>query len=278
MLAARLFGAIALSVVVFCGAASADDPPAPPARSREPDKALVKTLKDAVIRAATGAKEETRAKAQAELAAAPRLERGLAYLDQLDYGHGDVRLYAARALAEAGEKGASPALAQAVVREEKKERRVDLLRALQTLAAPDTAVHFSAHLAEKDANRRLRSLVALGTFRDRRVVGLLILHLEKTLSGFGQAAVSFRTERSVIIGWRLISGGTGLSVVEVADPIIGTVSTGVTMEVKIRRVEIAYTVAVLQDLTGQEIGADPAAWRAWVAANPSFELAPATDK
>ena len=58
MLAARLFAAIALSLAVCAaGAARADDTPRP--KPREPDKALVKALKDAVVRAATGAKEET---------------------------------------------------------------------------------------------------------------------------------------------------------------------------------------------------------------------------
>jgi hypothetical protein len=268
--------ALALLVLSLGPSVAFADETTKPAKEA-PDSEKVRALKAEIVRAASALKEENREKAKAVIATAPRAELAAAFTASLLFGHGAVRTYAARELAARKESAAVPQLVVATVKEDEKKVRVEMIQALRALEAEDTALLFGRHLAEKHSSRRLRAILALGVFRDVRAVGLLVEHLRITLSGYHHAYAAFTTERAVIRGWRLVSGGTGNTVVEVADPEIGVVRTGVVLDVEIRRVEIAYTVAVLQDLTGQEIGADVGAWQAYLAETPDLVLAAPKD-
>lgn len=270
--APELWARIALPLaILFAVAAHAGDEttkkPAPPG----PDAKVVRVLRGAVERAATAEKEESRAKALAQVREAPRLERVAALLDSLGHGRAAVRTLAAKELAAAKERGAAAALVRAAVHEDEKKVRVELFRAIRAILGEEGATRssagllFAAHLVESDPVYRLRALVGAGAFKDRRAVPRLVEHLKLILAGFGQAAVTLTTERALIADWELVSGGSGQLIVEVPDPIIDTVRTGVAMEVKVRHVEINYTVAALQSITGEEYGADLPAWSAYLA-------------
>lgn len=270
----RTFFTLTLAALLAVPAAAQQEKP------RLPDAKLVRSLKSAVERAATAEKEENRAKARAALAEAQRPELVTALVESLGHGVAAVRVYAAQALAardlQAGrERHTVAALATAAVREAKKEARIELFRTLRALEAPDVSVLFMQHLADGEPARRVRAALALGVFRDRRSVPVLVEYLTQMVSGFGKATIAVTIERATISGWRMASGGTGATVVEVPEPEIGVVRTGVVMEVDVKRVEISYAVSVLQDLTGESIGADPGAWKSFLEKRPDFELAPA---
>jgi hypothetical protein len=250
------------------------------AKPRLPDPKLVRTLKDAVVRAASAEKPENRARAQAVLDGAPRPELVTALVESLGHGTAAVRIFVARALAApalaAGrERHTVAAVVEATVREARKEARIELFRTLRAFDAPDTSLLFLDRLEESEAPNRVRALLGLGIFRDRRSVPVLVEYLTQIVAGFHKAAIAVTIDRATISSWRVVSGGTGAVVVEVPEPEIGVVRTGVVMDVEVKKVEMSYVVGVLQDLTGESIGADPAAWRGFLAQKPDFELAPA---
>jgi hypothetical protein len=57
----------------------------------------------------------------------------------------------------------------------------------------------------------------------------------------------------------LVSGGTGFAIVEVADPVIQTNTTGVVLDADVRMVELRTRLRTLKKITGQDVGK----WRSW---------------
>lgn len=185
------------------------------------------------------------------------------------------RVEACEELGRIADRGTVQDLVDAAVRDRAKAVRIAATKALRSIGDPSAALRFLPYLESAEVRRRIRALQGLSVFRDRRSVRVLIQRASQIVSGFGRAAVSFTVERAYISGWRLVSGGTGNQVVEVADPEVDVVRTGVSMDVKVRQVELSFVVAILEDLTGQaSLGTDPAAWADWLAKNPDFELAP----
>jgi len=190
----------------------------------------------------------------------------------------EARRLAAEELAALKQPASSGAIVKGFVREADRPTRIAESNLLLSLGAPDTAAWFAKGLDEEEPARRIRAMQGLALFRDRRSVPALIALVQQIAGGFGRAAVEFTTDRAYVSGWQLVSGGTGLQVVEVADPEVDVFREGVSMDVKVRTVEMRYAVGLLQDLTGQSIGPDAGAWRTWLAANPDFPLAPAKDR
>jgi hypothetical protein len=241
----------------------------------KPDPAAVARAKKALERAAAAEKDEAaRDAALADLRAAPKIARFEALARALESSSGKrVRILAAREMAEMRERAAAPVIVQAIVREADRPARIEMTRALRAVDAPDTAVFFTRNLIDSDPKRRIRAMQGLSVFRDRRAVEALVQFVEVTASGFGKAAIEVTVDRAYVKDWQLVSGGTGLTVVEVPDPEIDIVRTGVAMDVQVRRVEMRFAVGLLQDLTGAGIGADAGAWRAWLADHKDFALA-----
>ncbi len=267
---------IAVSLALFAlaigGPAGAEEK-----KAVKPDAAAVAKAKKALEKAADASAPgaaPAREAALAEVRAAPKIVRFEALCRALDSSsRKPVRALAAAELAVMGERAAAPILVQALVREADRPTRAEVTKALRALAAPDTGAFLASHLAESDPRRRIRAMQGLSVFRDRRAVPGLVKHVEMIAGGFGKAAIEITADRAYIADWELVSGGTGLVVVEVADPEIEIARSGVSMDVQVQRVEMRFTVALLNDLTGAAIGADAAAWRSWLAANPDFKLA-----
>ena len=112
----------------------------------------------------------------------------------------------------------------------------------------------------------------MGVFPDRRLARRLVKHMHLTIGGFGTASISVVTQRAYIRNWNLISGGNGLNVIEVPDPEIDVMETGVTLEVRVATIELSMTVELLETINGQRWGKDPHAWAAWLRENPDFEM------
>jgi hypothetical protein len=174
-----------------------------------------------------------------------------------------VRLLAARELAQIRDASSVGALASAVVRDQEKTVREAALVSLKSLADPATGDHLSPYLLSPARPERVRASQALETFPTRRAVPVLIESLRKTWSDFGRAFVFQGTQRSYIKDYNLVSGGTGFSIIEVADPEIATVTDGVVLDVKVRKIEQETYVRTLRAITGQYIGNDPVAWAEW---------------
>jgi hypothetical protein len=80
---------------------------------------------------------------------------------------------------------------------------------------------------------------------------------------FGRGFFFQGEQRSFIKDYNLVSGGTGFQIIEVADPEVSTVTTGVVLDVKVRKVEMVARVRALREITGQDFGADVKKWREW---------------
>ncbi|GIW73284.1 MAG: hypothetical protein KatS3mg102_2826 [Planctomycetota bacterium] len=258
------------------GAAEPDGGTAEGSRDSTPrrDRALERRLRAALVRAVTATEARNREQAERAWAAGDRVSRYFAAAGLLEHGLSKVRLRAARELEAIGERAAVPRLVHRLVREHDRELRLELTRVLARMDVAGTGGLFARYLDEQRPERRLRALLAMGVFPDRRVVPVLVRRLRWLASGFGQAAIQITTQHAYIRGWRLVSGGTGNQAVEVADPEVGLFQTGAVMEVKVARVEAELIVELLGELTGEQLGADPAAWEAWLRAHPEFPLVP----
>jgi hypothetical protein len=264
----------------------------------KPDPAAVARAKKALARAADlDAASAGREAALAEVREAPKIVRFEALAQSVEGSSKKLRSLAAAEIAAMGEHGGLAVLVQGVVREGDRATRADLTRSLAALegrlrpaaatgtataaeagagaerSGSDAGALFARFLAEQDPRRRIHAMQGISVFPDARAVAPLVAQIESIASGFGRAAVEFTVDRAYIGDWQLVSGGTGLTVVEVADPEVDLVKTGVAMDVQVRRVEMRFAVALLQDLTGASIGADPGAWRAWLREHPEPRLA-----
>ncbi|MFC1706756.1 HEAT repeat domain-containing protein [Planctomycetota bacterium] len=251
---------------------------APAEKKRRPverDRKAEREVAKAIARAVTAETDEVRASAAALVAAAEPLTRFWALADALDHGHRDVRLCAARGLRDLGDGAAIPRIVRQIVHEKKNDVRVELTRVVASFGATGVGTLYTPYLKEKKYQRRFRALQGMGVFPDTRLVRRLVQHLRLTLSGFPQVSSSFTTQRAYIRSWRMVSGGTGNRVVEIPDPEIDVLTTGVSLEVRVRRIEVSMTVELLQELTSQSFGVDANAWADWLARNPAAGASPA---
>lgn len=163
--------------------------------------------------------------------------------------------------------GVLTAFAHAAVNDGGKDVRAKCMASLKASGDPGLGERFVPYLSSSSAGVRIRAAEALAEFPTRRAVPSLIARLERTWTEFGRSSFFQGTVRSYIKDYNLVSGGTGFSVIEVADPEIETVSTGVVLDAKVTKVEIVRYVAALKKATGQDFGADPKKWQEWWAAN-----------
>lgn len=228
-----------------------------------PKPATHSQLKHAYVRLVTATTDAAKTNAQAVVDAASRQARYKALVDLLDHGNRGVRSMAACGLTAVAAKEAVPQLVHRFVHEPKNEVRVELTRTIRALSPKKPGALFLRYLGEQDYRHRYRALLGVGAFGHRGMTPAMISHMRLVLSGFGRAAVQFTTQRAYIRDWNLVSGGSGLVVTEIADPVIDVVTTGVTMDVQVRRVELSLVVQVLQTHSGQSFGAEPEAWSLW---------------
>jgi hypothetical protein len=178
-------------------------------------------------------------------------------------GSRSTKLLAAEELSRHGGARTADALVRASVRDGSKDVRRVAFESLQALAEPAMGERFLPYLQSTDLEERVRAAGALETFPTQRAVPTLLFQLQKVWDDFGRAFMFRGEQRSFINDYNLVSGGTGFSIVEVADPEISTVTTGVVLDVKVRRVELNAYVRALRTITSQDLGPEPAAWKRW---------------
>jgi hypothetical protein len=182
------------------------------------------------------------------------------------------RLAAARRLA-AGElgkhasSGSLAALARSAMVDDYRSIRDRSLNSLKKINDEQTAMFFAPGLRSENPQVRTRAANGISVFPNRAAVPELLTTMRMTWSGFGRAFMMQVTQRSYIADYELVSGGTGFSIVEIADPVIRTNLEGVALDVKVRRVEMVARLRALHKITGKDFGTNIRAWEQWWAKN-----------
>jgi hypothetical protein len=174
-----------------------------------------------------------------------------------------VRVLAAQELATGKSPETTRLLSRAVIRDQKRAVRRASMSSLETRDDPDTGELFLPHLYSPQRQHRARAARNLERFPNRKAVPSLIVNLHAIWADFGRGFMFQGTQRSYIHDYNLVSGGTGFSIVEVADPEIQTLSTGVVLDVKVRKVEAYLYARALTAITDQDFGTDAKKWQKW---------------
>lgn len=175
-----------------------------------------------------------------------------------------VRSVAVQELGRRKAKQAERALAKTMVQDTKGSIRQAAMTALKSIQPGKAATGvFVAALGNKSLFQRVHALQGIYAFPDQQAVPGMIAKLIEQTGGWGTASISITTQRAYIQDYELSSGGTGPIVAEVANPTIGTQTTGVVLETKVKSWYRETLVQVLQKVTGQRHGADPMKWKKW---------------
>ena len=119
------------------------------------------------------------------------------------------------------------------------------------------------YLKSASRSERTHAANALEVFPSRHAMPELIRTLRLSWSGFGRAAVFQGTQRAYIGDYELVSGGTGFSIIEVADPVVRTTQTGTVLDVDVVRAELVARLRAMNRISGRDFGADVARWQRW---------------
>jgi hypothetical protein len=175
-----------------------------------------------------------------------------------------IRLLAMSELARRRAASAAPRLAESALEDPKQVARAAALVALAALPEdPRVSAFFVRSLRRDHVFQRVHAVQALAAFPSVNAVPALIMVLRESTTGFGRAHITIETQRAYIQDFELSSGGTGLVTAEVADPVVGTQSEGVSLDTKVVQWERTSVVKTLRRLTGQSFGAEPDAWERW---------------
>lgn len=175
-----------------------------------------------------------------------------------------TRLLAAQQMAGARDaRLARLALSQAAIHDSYRSVRDTCLRYLKIFRDPTVGDSFIPYLRSSSPEQRLRAANALSVFPRRRAVPVILDTMRLTYSGFGRGFFSQITQRAYIADYELVSGGTGFSIIEVADPIVATSQTGVALDIDVRKVEVIARLRALTRITGKDYGTDFDRWRRW---------------
>ncbi len=178
-------------------------------------------------------------------------------------GDKGIRYYAAEKLGEVKSETAVKPLARAATGDRYNTVRFAALHSLKDIDSPTTVDAIAPALFSKNPYSRIHAMNAMNVFPSRKGAYYLIRKLRHESMSFSRVHVSFTTQRAYVRDFELSSGGTGLAIAEVADPIVDVFTEGVILDVKIRRVEWEQTVAVLKGITGVSHGTDAKAWTRW---------------
>ena len=229
---------------------------------RKEKKAREKKLRKDIETWARGKKSAAAAKARVK--ALPKEERAQLFSQALLLSRlKSARLLAARELIACDEDTSVPTLALGAVKDSYRSVRDACLRSLKFFEKSDVSGEFLPHLSSSSPQRRLRAANALSVFPARKAVPHLLGTMRLTYSGFGRGFFVQVTQRAYIADYELVSGGTGFSIVEVADPIVRTSQTGVALDVQVRKVEVVARLRALVRSSGEDFGTDLDAWRDW---------------
>ena len=234
-----------------------------------------------LVRRAADPQAADAAAVKSELAAVDDLAAIPVLVEALGSETPATRVLAAQELGRRKSASAAPALARAAIEDPRRAGREAALDALQGIAAtPGGGLsaaraerYFVRAFAREHDFQRVHAVEAAARFPSRDAVPGLIVLLRESTGGFGRVHISIETQRAYIEDFELVSGGTGLTVAEVADPKVGTLVEGTQLDTKVIQWERRVVLKVLRGLTGQGFGGDPGEWeRWWLEQGGSFQL------
>jgi hypothetical protein len=174
-----------------------------------------------------------------------------------------ARILSAKEIAGLGGSAVLPRLAHAAVTDIKKDVREACLESIQGLQSPEAGDAFLPYLRNSSRAVRVHAAEALEVIPTERAVPVIIDALTRSWSNFGRSFFVQGTTHSYIRDYNLVSGGTGYSIMEIADPEVATTTDGVVLDVDVKKVEITTYVRALRKLTGLDLGADARPWLDW---------------
>jgi HEAT repeat protein len=237
--------------------------------ARERAEALRPELERLMRRAARAPEEVVAGLARYDdLAAVPVLLDAMRHenLDVSQLALGELTRRAERVVAQGQPDGlylAAPKLAQAAVEDGRRQVRSKALDVLAVIDHPEVPNFFARALMREHPFQRIYAAQAVGAFPSRRAVPALIYILRESASGFGRVSMSVEIQRAFIRDFELSSGGTGLVVAEVADPVVGVSREGTVLDVRVVQWERRAVLTSLRRVTGQSLGGNPGAWEGW---------------
>jgi hypothetical protein len=201
---------------------------------------------------------------RAEVIALAPDEQEACFVRALARGSSDaVRKLAAKQIAGFRTPGAAKALAASMVADPSLAVRRESVQAFEGLEVPGKGESFIPFLMSSKGEQRIRASEALRSFPTYRAVPPLVLAVHKSWNG-GQRSFFFQGEqRSYVADYELVSGGTGFSIVEVADPVIRTTTTGVVLDAEVSHTEEHFHLGTLEKITHRTFGSDLARWQEW---------------
>ena len=199
----------------------------------------------------------------AEFRQAPAALQRYTLAKGLESRNARVRQLAVRLTADLEGRRPQTSLTHVAVSDSRKSVRDEALRVLKTWNDPDTALGFIPYLESENPTERINATRALNVFPDRRSVSTLITTTRAIWAGFGRSHFAQLVQRSYVQDYELVSGGTGLVVSEVADPVVDTFIEGIVLDIDITRAEAVSRISTLERVTGQRFGADLDAWASW---------------
>ena len=174
-----------------------------------------------------------------------------------------ARALAAGELATHKDRIAVAALTRGSVVEENRLVRATCLQSLKDIADPLTSDGFVTLLASPAREVRVRAAEGIESFPTQKAVPILIDRMSRVWADFGRGSIVTGTQRGYVRDHGLVSGGSGATTVEVADPEVSSITTGVVLDADVRKVEIAAYAKALKATTGEDFGTDVGKWREW---------------
>jgi hypothetical protein len=205
--------------------------------------------------------EKKRADAQAALAKIDDKHKVKAYIAALQSPQRETRKFLFEELGRMKDPSALKTLVRRSLWDEDESLRLVAFHAVQDIGYADTALLYVPFLAEESISARIRCVDAMSTFKDIRVVPMLIQALENNI----ELTKSFEKEgEAMTAAARTLTMADGSTITlprsmraKVADPL----DKNSRLRLQQEKASIANT---LGSITGQNFGDDVSRWRAWM--------------
>ncbi|MEM7164359.1 MAG: hypothetical protein AAF581_02790 [Planctomycetota bacterium] len=230
---------------------------------KKADTEQVATAQQLLADAAGHQPRKVRQQALERFRAMPARERSRALVDASESPRWRERQFAVREFAQLDDPSYRSRLAHVAVTDGKRSVRDEALRVLKKWNHADTALSFIPYVGSGDERQRVNAVRALNVFPDKRAAGTLIDRASQIYGSFGRVHFASVVQRAYVKDYELVSGGTGLVVQEVADPVIDTMNTGVVLDIEVKRVELVSIFATLGRISGERYGTNVPKWREW---------------
>lgn len=203
----------------------------------------------------------TREEAQQGLSRIDDKHKAAAFLNALKSPHKETRRFLYEELARMKEPKAARPLARRAIWDEEESLRLVALRALTLLNHPDSVLYLLPFLGEESTSARIRTAEALSSFKDLRSVGPLIEALENAAETLQMAATYGDQVTAVVNRVLILRDGTRILLPKLVRIRPEMMDRDQRRRLEAERAALAFA---LYSITGQNLGDNVGAWRAWI--------------